>query len=50
MNTAVAFVSNLGLGPFVFYPLVVTLIVVMALFAYDEVGKPKQSAIAGDDK
>jgi len=38
MNTVTTFVSNLGWGPFVFYPLIVTLVVVVAWFAYDEVG------------
>ena len=38
MNTVSMFVSNLGWGPFVFYPLVLTLIVVVAWFAYDDVG------------
>jgi hypothetical protein len=43
------FVSNLGLGPVFFYPFVVTLVGVMAWFAYDEVGDAPVGALESEE-
>jgi predicted ABC-type sugar transport system permease subunit len=50
MNAAVEFFSNMGLGPIFFYPVVITLIVVMAWFAYDETTGIHACAVDGDEK
>jgi hypothetical protein len=48
MDVVTSFFANLGLGAEIFFPVVVTLIVMMSLFAYDEIGSKRGDALEVD--
>jgi hypothetical protein len=48
MDAVTSFFANLGLGTEIFFPVVVTLIVMMSLFAYDEIGSKPGDVLEAD--
>lgn len=49
MNAVTSFFGNLGLGADIFLPVVVTLIVMVSLFAYDEIGSKPGDELEADN-
>lgn len=50
MDAVTSFFANLGLGTEIFFPVAVTLIVMMSLFAYDEIGSKLSDAAEADER